>query len=101
VVTPSITYTVAGEVDTLGYKCVRLSYKGKTALKGNGVNMGMNFSVEGEGPNSGTAYFAPRAGLLVAVVGSSDLETTVALTGQMNMTIPQSTETKLTVVLVK
>jgi len=25
----------------------------------------------------------------------------VALTGQMNMTIPQSTETKLTVVLVK
>jgi len=101
ILTPTATYTLAGEVDTLGYKCLRLNYKGKTSITGNGVNMGMNFSIEGEGPISGTAYFAPKEALLVAVVGDSDLETTVALTGQMSMTIPQSTATQLAIVLVK
>jgi hypothetical protein len=101
IVNTNATYTVAGAVDTLGYKCLRLTYNGKIRLKGNGVNMGMDFSIEGEGPTSGTAYFAPKEGRLVAVVGNSDLETTVALTGQMTMTIPQSTASKLSVVLVK
>jgi hypothetical protein len=101
IMTTNATYTVAGEIDTLNYKCLRLTYVGQMSLKGNGVNMGMNFTIEGEGPISGTAYFAPKEGLMVAWVGNSDLETTVALTGQMNMTIPQSTATQLTVVLVK
>jgi hypothetical protein len=101
IITPELTYTVVGEVDTMGYKCLRIAYNGKTALNGNGLNMGMNFSIEGEGPTSGTAYFAPKEGLLVAVIGNSDLETTVALTGQMTMTIPQSTASKMTVVLMK
>jgi hypothetical protein len=101
IVGANTTYTVAGEVDTLGYKCLRITYNGKINLKGNGVNMGMNFSVEGEGPNNGMAYFAPKEGLLVAVVGTSDLETTIALTGQMSMTIPQSTANKVAIVLVK
>jgi hypothetical protein len=101
IVAANTTYTVAGEVDTLGYKCLRITYSGKINLKGNGVNMGMNFSIEGEGPNNGTAYFAPKEGTLIAVVGTSDLETTIALTGQMSMTIPQSTASKVAIVLVK
>lgn len=101
IVTPTTTYTVTGAVDTLSYKCLRLSYTGKLVIKGNGVNMGMNFTIEGEGPTSGAVYFAPKEGLLVAMTGNSDLETTVALTGQMSMTIPQSTATKLSIVLVK
>jgi len=101
IVAANTTYTIAGEVDTLGYKCLRITYNGKINLKGNGVNMGMNFSVEGEGPNNGTAYFAPKEGMLVAVVGTSDLESTIALTGQMSMTIPQSTASKVAIVLVK
>jgi len=101
IVAANTTYTIAGEVDTLGYKCLRIIYSGKITLTGNGVNMGMNFSIEGEGPNNGTAYFTPKEGMLVAVVGTSDLETTIALTGQMSMTIPQSTASKVAIVLVK
>ncbi len=101
IVTPNNTYTVAGEVDTLGYKCVRISYQGNATIKGEGTQMGMNFFIEGEGPTTGTAYFAPKEGLLVALVTNSDLEMTVALTGQMNMTIPQYNATKLSMVLVK
>jgi hypothetical protein len=101
IVTPNNTYSVAGEVDTLGYKCVRISYTGKATIKGEGTQMGMNFCIEGEGPTAGTAYFAPKEGLLVALATTSDLEMTIALTGQMSMTIPQSNATKLAMVLVK
>jgi hypothetical protein len=101
VATPNHIYTVVAEVDTLGYKCLRITYKGTTAIKGEGTNMGMNFFVDGEGPAQGTAYFAPKEGLLVAMLDNTDLEMTIALTGQMSMTIPQSTSTKTTMVLVK
>ena len=101
VITPNATYTVGSEVDTLGYKCLRLAYKGTIKIKGEGTQMGMNVFVEGEGPVTGTAYFAPAEGLLVGTISDSNLEATIALTGQMTMTMPQSTSTKTTVMLVK
>jgi hypothetical protein len=57
--------------------------------------------LEGEGPSSGVAYFAPKEGVLVVATNNTDLEMTIALTGQMSMTIPQSTSTKTVVTLVK
>lgn len=99
--TPNHTYTIGADVDTLGYKCVRISYTGTMAIKGDMKNMGMTLFIEGEGPSSGTAYFAAKEGLLVAATNDSDLEMTIALTGQMNMTIPQSTSTRIVVTLVK
>lgn len=99
--TSSTTYTVGSEVDTLGYKCVRLITKGKTALKGEGTQMGAKLFFEGEGPTTGVVYFAPKEGLLVAMTTDSDLEMTIAVTGPQNMTIPQTTATKTSLVLVK
>jgi hypothetical protein len=101
VVAPSTTYTVAGEVDTLGYKCLRLTYKGTLKVKGEGTQMGMNLFFEGEGPVAGTAYFAPMEGLLVGAISDSNLEATIAITGQISMTMPQSTSTKTAMLLVK
>ncbi len=101
VINTATTYTVAGEVDTLGYKCLRLTSKGKITLKGEGMQMGAKLFFEGEGPASGVSYFAIKEGLLVAVVSNSDMEATIAVTGQQNMTIPQSTSTKNSLVLAK
>ncbi|MGH7597471.1 MAG: hypothetical protein ACREOI_14045 [bacterium] len=101
VIMPNLAYTVAGEVDTLGYKCLRLAYSGTNKIKGEGTNMGMNFFIEGEGPGKGTAYFALQDGLLVAKISEGDMEMTVALTGQMSMTISQSVSEKETTLLVK
>ena len=100
-VTTATTYTVGNEVDTLGYKCVRLMTKGKASIKGEGAQMGAKLFFEGEGPTSGVVYFAPKAGLLVAMTSDSDLEMTIAVTGPQNMTIPQTTATKITLALVK
>lgn len=101
VVTPTINYMAAGETDTLGYKCLRISYTGTTKLKGEGTNMGMNFFVEGDGTVKGTAYFAVKEGLLIATISDEGMEATIALTGQMSMTIPQSSSERVTTVLVK
>lgn len=101
VVTSSATYTVGSEVDTLGYKCVRLMAKGKASIKGEGAQMGAKLFFEGEGPTSGVVYFAPKEGLLVAMTSDSDLEMTIAVTGPQNMTIPQTTATKTSLVVVK
>ena len=101
VVTPKIDYTLTAEVDTLGRKCVRISYKGELALNGKGKMMGMQFFIEGDGPVSGTAYFAPAEGRLIATQSSFDLDMTIALTGQMNMTIPSTTTTEMTLTLVE
>lgn len=100
-VTTATTYTVGNEVDTLGYKCVRLMTKGKASIKGEGAQMGAKLFFEGEGPTSGIVYFAPKEGLLVAMTSDSDLEMTIAVTGPQNMTIPQTTATKTSLVLVK
>ena len=100
-VTTATTYTVGNEVDTLGYNCVRLMTKGKASIKGEGAQMGAKLFFEGEGPTSGIVYFAPKAGLLVAMTSDSDLEMTIAVTGPQNMTIPQTTTTKITLALVK
>ena len=100
-VTSATTYTVGNEVDTLGYKCVRLMTKGKASIKGEGAQMGAKLFFEGEGPTSGVVYFAPKEGLLVAMTADNDMEMTIAVTGPQNMTIPQTTATKTSLVLVK
>lgn len=101
VVTPKIDYVVNGVVDTLGHKCVRIAYKGELALNGKGKMMGMEFFIEGNGPVSGTSYFAPEEGRLIATKSNYDLDMTIALTGQMNMTIPSTTTTEMTLTLVE
>jgi hypothetical protein len=101
VVKVDITFTASAEVDTLGFNCLRIAYQGRTAVKGDWKQMGMNFFIEGEGPNSGTAYFALKEGVLVAQLADVQLENTIALTGQMNMTLPSSSSSKSTMVLIK
>lgn len=99
--TANVTYRVTGEVDTLGYKCLRLSYSGDVTVTGKGSQRGMNFFIEGDGPTEGTAYFAPKDGLYVTGTSSAEMDMTIAITGQMEMTMPMSSYVQTTTVLVK
>jgi len=99
--TANVTYRVTSEVDTLGYKCLRLSYSGDVTVKGKGKQRGMNFFIEGDGPTEGTAYFAPKEGIYVAGTSVSDIDMTIAITGQMEMTMPMSSNVQTTTVLLK
>ncbi len=98
---PTTTYTVEAEVDTLGYKCLRIRYKGSVKMTGKGQQMGMKIVLDGEGENEGVVYFAPKEGRLVYVDTASDIDMNVALTGQMNMTMPSTITTRAKMVLLK
>ncbi|MDQ7064058.1 MAG: hypothetical protein Q9P90_07410 [candidate division KSB1 bacterium] len=98
---PTTTYTVEAEVDTLGYKCLRIRYKGTVKMTGEGQQMGMKIVLDGDGENGGVLYFAPKEGRLVYVDTASDIDMNVALTGQMNMTMPSTIATRAKMVLLK
>ena len=98
---PTTTYKVDAELDTLGYKCLRIQYKGSVKMDGEGQQMGMKIVLDGEGENEGVMYFAPREGRLVYVDSNSDIEMNIALTGQMTMTMPSTISTRAKMVLLK
>ncbi len=98
---PKMTYTVNAEVDTLGYKCLRIKYVGEVAISGTGEQMGMKIVIDGEGTNNGVLYFAPNEGKLVYMQNDSEFDMNMALTGQMSMTIPSTINTTSRIQLVK
>ena len=100
-ITPTSNYEVIGEADTLGYKCLKIKFSGEVKIKGKGEQMGMKIFIEGDGPTEGLLYFAPKEGRLVALKTSSEMDMTIALTGQMTMTIPSSMVTDMSMALVE
>ncbi len=97
----SSEYTLVGKESRSGYDCLKIAYVGILTLEGEGSRMGMNFFMEGDGDLEGTLYFAPDEGLLVDSEGVADMEMTVAITGQQNMTIPITQTLKTRLKLVK
>ena len=81
-------FTLTGKETKFGYDCLKIDVKGTVTLEGDGTMQGMKFFIEGDGDFQRTLYFAPKEGLLVATDNQTDIEMTVAVTGQMQMTIP-------------
>jgi len=89
VVTKSTTeYTLAGVEKKHGYDCVKVKFTTTVSVEGEGSIQGMKFFLEGDGDVEGVMHFAPKEGILVSVDRQMDMESTAAITGQMNMTIP-------------
>ena len=99
--TRSMKAVLSAVVDTLGYTCARISYTGDLELNGSFEQQGMKIGFEGEGPMDGTYYVDLKSGLLVAHINELELDATIGMTGQMSMTIPQSSITKSTLVIKK
>lgn len=94
-------YTLVGHESRSGYDCVKIDFTGTVTIEGNGKNFGMDFFIEGDGDLQGTLYFAPKEGLLVDSQNSVEMEMTVAVTGQQNMTIPITQSSQSTIKLLK
>jgi len=101
IITPTTEYKVVTTENKLGYNCLKITFSGKYSLEGKGSQMGAEFFITGEGKSEGTFFFTPQEGLMIALESSSDQESTVAVTGQMNMTIPQTQTIKSKVSLVQ
>ncbi len=88
-----ITFTLVGKDKKRGHECLKVTYTGKISTNGKMSRMGMDIFTEGTGKISGTLYFDYVRGLLLSDESSRDIESTLAITGQQNMTMPMSTST--------
>jgi len=84
-------FTLLAKETKLGVQCLKISYAGKLTISGKGSMNGADFFVEGTGTTSGTYFVDIATGMPVREDSKYDMESTVALTGAQNMTIPSST----------
>jgi hypothetical protein len=91
-------YTFAGIEEKNGHPCLKFSFSGTLEIGGKMTQMGMEFFMEGTGEKSGTLWFDQESGIIIAKESTSDQDMTMAMTGQMQMTIPitSTTETRIT-----
>lgn len=94
-------FTLIGKESMLGYDCLKIEMKGTVALEGDGKFGAMQFFIEGDGEVASTIFFAAKEGILVSQESLIDLEMTIAVTGQQNMTIPMTQSIKSTLTLEK
>jgi hypothetical protein len=83
-----MTCTLSGKENKLGHECLVVPVTGKLKITGSGSMQGMDFTMEGDGTNSGTIYFDWKTGLIISSEGTMDIDMTMATTGQQSMVIP-------------
>lgn len=83
-------FTLLAKETKLGIPCLKISYEGKLTISGKGSMNGADFFVEGTGTTTGTYFVDIATGMPVREDSGYDMESTVALTGAQNMTIPSS-----------
>jgi len=88
-----IVYTLIGIEEKNGHSCFKTSFTGKTEIAGKMTQMGMEFFIEGSGETSGAAWFDKETCVIVSKESTNDQDMTMALTGQMQMTIPITSTT--------
>jgi len=95
------TLTFEGFEQVEGFECAKISVKGTGTIDGSGQQMGMDVALEGDLEIGGTLFFAYKKGLFVKTETETFTEMTAALSGQMNMTIPITQESKTKVNLIQ
>jgi hypothetical protein len=95
----NLTFTGFEQVE--GIECAKITVKGTGTIDGSGQQMGMDVALEGDLEISGTLFFAYKKGLFVKTTTETFTEMTAALSGQMNMTIPITQESKSEVNLIQ
>ena len=88
------TYTFVGTEPKNGATCLKVDYTGTITVEGSGTMQGMDLYIEGGGKVAGTMYFDPSRGMVVLDESTTETESTIAVTGQQNMTIPISQKSK-------
>jgi len=86
-------YTLAGEEEKNGHKCRKINFTGNIETGGKLTQMGMEFFMEGSGDVTGSIWIDKESCIMISKESTTDQEMTMALTGQMQMTIPISSAT--------
>jgi hypothetical protein len=91
--TSHLVYTLLGTEIKNDHTCVKAGFTGKTEIGGKMTQMGMEFFMEGTGEINGTVWFDKDSWIVISKETTTDQDMTMALTGQMQMTIPITSTT--------
>jgi len=87
---PDVLLKIAGTEKVGSYDCLKITYEGTGSMYGTGSRQGVEFVVDGTTKSKGTAFFAPKEGVLVSIESSSTTEMNVSGTGEQTFTMTQS-----------
>ncbi len=94
------TNKLEGQEVVAGVECFKIISKAKGTVDGKGERMGMGLNMEGDMDVTSTWYFAYKLGTFVKAESESFMESTIAISGPTNMTMPMTQETKSEVKLI-
>jgi len=88
-------YTLVGKEMREGKNVYKISYKSSMELAGKGKQMNMDLFLEGSGEVTGFFYFDPAASVTVYAEGNTEMNSTITVSGQQNMSIPMTQKVKV------
>ncbi|MBP1671472.1 MAG: hypothetical protein H6Q22_1044 [Bacteroidetes bacterium] len=88
-------YTLVGKEMREGKNVYKISYKSSMELAGSGKQMNMDLFLEGTGEVTGFFYFDPAASITVYSEGNTEMNSTITVSGQQNMSIPMTQKVKV------
>lgn len=94
VMVSEMEYSIAGKEAKDGLDLFKIANSGAITITGSGNMQGMDLFVEGTGKTEGSSYFNPKTSLVVSIEASTELDISIAVTGQQNMTMPMSQSIK-------
>lgn len=94
-------YTVLVEETKMGLTCLHIQVETEYSSQSSGKMRDTEISSEGDGETKSHVWFAYKEGILVEYLYSDFYEGTTAFSGQMNMTSPNTRESKSLLKLVK
>jgi hypothetical protein len=84
-----------------GHNSLKISYTSTITTKGKTIMQGMEMFRDGSGNSKGVYWFDPKAGIVVGNESETNMDVTIALSGQASMTIPVTAIEKQTYLLVE
>ncbi len=94
IMTTDMEYTLLGKEVKDGIELLKISFAGAMTINGKGNMQGMELFVEGTGKTEGFSYFNPKTSILVNNEASTEMDMSIAVSGQQNMTMPMSQSMK-------
>jgi len=80
-------YTLVGKESKDGKEYYKIAYSSTMTINGKGKMMGMEMFMEGTGKSEGFSYFDPKSSMVVYCESNAELDMSIAVSGQQNMTI--------------
>jgi hypothetical protein len=87
-------YTLVGKETKDGKDYYKISFTGTLAINGKGSRGGMDMFLEGTGKTEGFSLFDPTLSMIVYAETQTDMDMSIAISGQQNMTMPMSQSIK-------